>query len=255
MTFRWTVWGDETKYGELLLHSVGTFRRWFGADARYVVCSDKPQAIDRLLRHSVETIATAPGPSDDGLFDPTLGIAWSKWRPAVRIAPDDTEVYLDCDVFAVGDPSELREFSSGIGGSFLALPQPNPEPKLYGVFYDRLPKSMPALNAGLLVQQSNADLTADLAREYEWWKEEVRKTPSIAEIWHYEQGAVASALGSNFVKGRVEFLPESRYKLISPRSNAHLYDLSEIAIIHTTYPTHPGFRRFKDLILANSEFA
>jgi hypothetical protein len=250
MVFRWTVWGDTGKFGELLRHSVGTFRRWFGKDVRYIVCSDDPTSVEQLFHGEVEVMATRSGP-----FDIATGIAWQKWCPAVRLAPGESEIYLDCDVFAVGDPHELRNFCSGNGDHFLAFEQPHPLPSLYGLFHARIPAAMTAPNAGLVGQQPQADLTADLVREYEWWQGQVRNDPAAAAVWHYEQGAVASALGSHFAAGRVEFLPAHRYALVSPRSNAHLDELDGMAVIHATFPSHPAFHLFQKVILANSEFA
>src|SRR5207302_4708815 len=149
MVFRWTVWGPNTRLFELASYSVGTFRNIFGSAARYVVCTDQPAAVTRLLDRNVDVI-----PMRESVFDIPAKAPWRKWAPLVRIAPGDTEIYVDSDVFLIGEPDELREFASGHPGNrVLAMPESSPDRRMYGVFHERLPLNAPGMNSGLVGQQ------------------------------------------------------------------------------------------------------
>jgi len=245
IVFRWSVWGAAADLLELLLHSVGTFHRWFGSSAHYVVCTDQRSKVIDLFNGLVEVVSVRGSP-----FDVAARAPWRKWGPAVRLFPGRTEIYVDSDIFVIGDPYELRQFANEPGDAFMAMQEARKQP-LYGLFKDLVAPDLPAINAGLFAQQPRADLTDDLLRQLTWWKGKVEGLGG----YHDEQGAVAAALAGHFQSSRARVLPRERYMIVSPWSNSELQDLSEIAIIHATCPNHPAFTRFRRTILANSDFA
>jgi hypothetical protein len=246
VVFRWAAWGELSRSPHLLRHSVGTFHRWFGSGARYVVCTDEPLSIRRAFGGLVDVVSMGESP-----FDVPARTPWKKWNPAVRLFPGETEVQVDSDVFVVGDPHELRVFVNGPGDGFLVMRESRPE-AMYGVFQEWVAADLPPINIGLVGQQPRADLTDDLSLAFARWRSHVR---GDLGQFHDEQGAIASALAPHFRSGRARVLPAERYKIVSPRSNPDLADLQGVAMIHATWPNHPAFERFRDTILANSDCA
>lgn len=246
MVFRWSIWGNELILAsEVLFHSVGTFRRYFGRSARYVVSTDNPDAIDALFKGSVEIVEMS-----GSLANLRSHTVWQKWAPAVRLYPKETEVYVDIDVFIVGDPFELKRFCEGRSRHrFIAMEESEPDPRLYGLFHARIPPGCVQINAGLVGQQAGFDLTNDFARELSWWKEMVG---SGLGTFPDEQGAVAAALAPYAASGLLAVLPAERYKIVSPRSNCELSSLDGVALIHATHRSHPAFAWFKEHIIAKS---
>lgn len=183
------------------------------------------------------------------LFHPT-GPTWNKWYPTPRFAPDQVEVHVDCDVFLLDEPTEIRKFCKQPGQhKYLVLQEAFGEDWQYGSMRCRVRHSMPFINAGFFAQHATADITEELSREYRWWIVNVAQSKTT---FHDEQGALAAALGDYFIRGDVYLLPRDRYRIISPRSNPELTDLSGTVLIHTTYPEHPAFRQFYKEISATS---
>ncbi len=251
--FRWSLFGEKkASLVELLRHSVGTFRQYFGGSSHYVVCTDDPAEVRRLLPDSIELIDIGRMPV---AVEGNCRLQWRKWDPAVRLFPGETEVYIDCDIFIVGDAFELKSFCDDArGDGVMALAESVPSPRLFGMFKDRVPSAMPAINSGLVVQQPHANFTDSFELQRRWWLTRIEADPELARVPHYEQGAVAAALGPYFTAGKLGTLPVERYKMISPRSNPHLTNLDGVALIHTTFRTHPGFRWFHDEIVAKSDY-
>lgn len=241
MLFRWSLWGEKHDKYEMLRHSVGTFRTCFGSSARYVVYTDEPQDVAAALYGVAETLGYDEHPTP--LFNINSKATWRKWCPAVRITEADTEMYVDCDVFIVGEPDELHSFCTGMPGDrFLAMQESAGARWCFGRLEARVPADAPFINAGLIGQQPNADLTNNLITQYNWWRANV--SPDDA-TFHDEQGAIVAAFASHLALGLVDLLPPSRYRIVSPRSNAHLKSLEGIALIHATYPNHPAFDWFR----------
>ncbi len=247
MVFRWSIWGEEVILGcEVLAASLGSFRRSFGADARYVVCTDNPEAVAAWLRGAAEVV-----PMHGPLHEIRAHTVWQKWAPAVRLLPDDVEIYVDIDVFVVGEPWELRDFCEGRSPcDFLAMSESLPDPALYGAFKERVPAGMPQINAGLVGQRAGADLTGDFNRELAWWREHVGF--SGLGLFPDEQGAVAASLAPHHRAGRLGVLPAERYRIVSPRSNGTLRELGGTALIHATQKGHPAMAWFREAIVGSA---
>ncbi len=241
MIFRWSLWGEKRDKYEMLRHSVGTFSTCFGSLARYVVYTDEPQSVAAALGGTAETRGYDEHPTPR--FNIDSKATWRKWSPAVRITEDQTEVYVDCDVFIVGEPDELRTFCTGVPGNrFLAMQECVGARWCFGRLEPRVPANSPYINAGLIGQQPRADLTDLLITEYNWW---LANVPPDHATFHDEQGAIIAALAPHLASGRVDLLARDRYRIVSPRSNAHLRNLEGIALIHATYPNHPAFDWFR----------
>lgn len=240
MLFRWSVWDGKHDSYEMLRHSVGTFRACFGNSAQYVVYTDEPWHVAATLGYTAEVRGYDEYPNS--LFDFDSKSTWRKWSPAVRVTQDETEVYVDSDVFVVGEPDELRRFCAGEPGDrFLAMQESAGARWCFGRLEPQVPADAPFINAGLIGQQPHANLTEDLMDQYKWWRANV--PPELA-TFHDEQGAVVAALARHLTAGRVELLPQHRYRIVSPRSNSELEDLKGTALIHATHPGHPAFGRF-----------
>lgn len=241
MLFRWSLWGEKRGKCEMLQQSIGTFRACFGSFARYVVYTDEPQSVSAFLNGAAEIHGYDEHPAP--LFNFNSNATWRKWSPAVRLTESETEVYVDSDVFIVGEPDEIRRFCIGLPGNrFLALQESIGARWCLGRLEPRVPTDAPFINAGLIGQQPQANLTDELIVQYDWWRTNV---PSDAATFHDEQGAIVAALTPHIITGRVDLLPTDRYRIISPRSNWHLKNLEGVALIHTTHPDHPAFQRFR----------
>jgi hypothetical protein len=241
LLFRWSVWGDKRRMSEMLPYSVGTFRRAFGPEARYVVGTDEPAEIRPLFGEEVEVIGhDAFGRSP---FDIDSKPTWRKWCPAPRIAPACTEFYVDADVFLVGDPSELRAFHANRAGTgYLVMQEPPGARYWVGRFGPRILKGLPPVNTGFLGQRVGTDITSELTGELEWWLEHV---PADRHLFHDDQGAVITVLARSHLIGQVKLLPHDTYRIVNDRANAHLQNLEGIAVIHAT-KGHTAFQRFHD---------
>lgn len=244
--FRWSIWGNKKYLIEPLSYSVGTFRRAFGDEARYVVCTDEPGEMKARLGEAIEIVSF--GRFDVGPFNVDARTTWRKWCPTPRIDPSCTEFYVDSDVFLVGDPIELRRFSSEARvPSYLAFREVPGCPHKIGRFAPRVWQGIPPINAGLLGQRRGVDITKELLAELRWWSEQV---PAIERESHDEQGAVVAVLSRYHLIGDLELLPQDRYRIVSPASNPDLRTLDGIVAVHATYPGHPAFHRFRTQIEA-----
>lgn len=209
--------------------------------ARFVVYTDEPGAVAAALSGAAEVCGYDEHPNPR--LDVDSKATWRKWCPAVRLTVSETEVYVDSDIFVVGEPAELRRFcAGGSGDRFLAMQESEGARWCFGRLEPRVPADSPFINAGLIGQQPQADLTEDLTVQYEWWRASV---PPVLATFHDEQGAVVAALARYVAAGRVDLLARDRYRIVSPRSNADLEDLGDTALIHATHPGHPAYARFR----------
>src|SRR5690349_11168833 len=104
MLFRWSIWGDKPRTLEMLRYSIATFRATFGGCAEYRVYTDEPLEVATAVGDLASTLAYDEHPTVT--FDVDSPATWRKWCPAVRVTEHQTEVYVDSDVFIVGDPVE-----------------------------------------------------------------------------------------------------------------------------------------------------
>src|SRR5689334_9784269 len=109
IVFRWAVWGSKYSLIDTLRYSIGSFRHYFGETGLYLVCTDEPNEIAALLGHTVE-IANMKTSRGRKFYETPANSYWRKLCPAPRLFPGVTEVFVDSDVFLVGDPYELRGF-------------------------------------------------------------------------------------------------------------------------------------------------
>lgn len=241
---RWSLWGPRARNMiPMLRDSILSFRRYFGRTAEYVVFTDRPD----IFHPDVSPLATIiPYDSVPSCSYNCEGVApWKKWAPTARWAPGKAEILVDADVFCVGYPAELIEFCETSGDAVCTLQETSPEWWCYGVFRNHLASTISRVNAGLVAQQSGANIQGQLEALYSWWQSstvEGERTP------HDEQGAVAVILREAEKRNRAFLLPLDRYLLLSPRSNSDVKSLDGYAIIHTTYPDHPYYHRFRHVI-------
>lgn len=246
---RWSVWGPlvlETI--PMLRDSILSFRKYFGPGAEYIVFTDRPHVVGPELA----TLATVMPYESAPLcsYDWEGVTPWRKWAPTARWAPGRPEILIDSDVFCVGVPTELLNFCAAKGDAVCTLRETMPEWWCYGAFRAALEPTLPKINAGLVAQQSDANIHADLEALYRRWRSSVS---SEQRTQHDEQGAIAVILREAERNGRAVALPLHRYLLLSPRSNAHIKSLDGLAMIHATYPDHPYYHLFRDIIRSANE--
>jgi len=168
---------------------------------------------------------------------------WRKWCPWPRLDRTCHEFYVDADVFIVSTPTELWRFClEPSGRNFVVLREAPGSPAYFGNFGSRVAPILPPINAGLFGQRAGVDLTPDLLVELEWWK--AHYSAGGAHVQD-DQGAIAAALSHHYLQEQVEFLPQERYRIISPTSNRALTSLDGVAAFHATHPHHPAFHRFR----------
>jgi hypothetical protein len=232
-----------------LRDSILSFRRYFGPTTDYIVFTDKPA----ILHHEISSIAKVI--SFDSVSSSTFtwkGITpWKKWAPTARLAPGKSEILIDADVFCVGEPTELINFCEEPGNAICTLQETAPQWWCYGVFRSHLEPELPRINAGLVAQQSEANIHGELEALYLWWQS---STTEAERTGHDEQGAIALILREAKKCKRAVLLPLNRYLLLSPRSNRDIQSLDGFAIIHTTYPDHPYYHRFRHLIASPTSY-
>jgi hypothetical protein len=166
---------------------------------------------------------------------------WLKWAPRFRHDITSTEIRVDSDIFLVGDPTELRSFIEGDGPDVVVTMEEFTQLWPYGNFGPRLPASFTPINAGLLGQRANTDLSAEMRDVYTWWSEFVRLNESK---YHDEQGGIAFILRNLIADGRVRLLDPKRYRVVCPLNDPPVRSLEGIVGLHATYPDHPAYRQF-----------
>lgn len=241
---RWSVWGTQAHNTlPMLRDSILSFKRYFGSTAEYIVFTDRPNATHPMISSLATVITFDSVPLCSYSWE---GVTpWKKWAPSARWAPGMPEIYIDSDVFCVGVPTELIKFCEEPGDAVCTLQETAPEWWCYGVFRKHLEPVMPRINAGLLAQQCGANIHSELEALYLWWQSSVGESERTP---HDEQGAIAVVLREMGKCNRAFLLPLDRYLLLSPRSNSNVQSLDGYAVIHTTYPEHPYYHRFRDLI-------
>ncbi|MCH7230794.1 hypothetical protein L0U85_08010 [Glycomyces sp. L485] len=258
LVFRWALWNPTPAFVTMLGHSIGTFKHFFGAEAEYVVCTDRPDVLARDLATDT-TIIDFEIPGAEYL-DPRA--TWMKWAPKVRCAPDATEFFVDADIFLLDDPVELREFIAGDGHDFIISQEQVNETWPYGAFGLRIEDELAPdatleiqetkpylhagngfapINSGLLGQRAGCDLTEAFRTEYRWWDEHVR----VHEVEYYdEQGAVMWLLRPFVREGRVRLLDPLRYRIVCPNDEVPVETTDGIIAMHSTYPERPAYHKF-----------
>lgn len=240
LLFRWSVWGPNIQIS-MLTQSIGTFRRFFAEQARYVVFTDNRQMVLNGLKVEAE-VFQFDQIKDARYMNPAA--TWLKWAPICRYDRTITELRIDADMFLVAEPAELRAFCSSDNHSTLFLSSMENFTALwpYGNFASHLPADFTPINAGLIGQYAGADLSPLLAAAYHWWETSV---PLENVKYHDEQGAVAAILQPLIKQGKVTLLPPERYQVVCPLNVPAVDSLNGIVLLHATYPDHPAFYQFQ----------
>jgi hypothetical protein len=240
MILRWAIWDYDDSAVEMLNHSIGTFRAYFGDSARYVVCTNDPVNLPEKLLFPAEVMAFSLDP--ESLYMERRGGAWRKWAPIPRLDFTDYEIRIDADIFLLKEPVELKEFCQGNGTQFIVTTEEFDAVWQYGNYLDQLPPNFVHINAGLVGQAPYADLSDGLYEAFKWWQD---KLPEDQIHSHDEQGAIALVLESFAALDQVTYLPTETYRVVCPLNEPPVESTDGITLMHATYPDHPAFYEFK----------
>jgi hypothetical protein len=242
LIFRWALWNAGPDSIRMLRHSIGTFRHFFGTDARYIVHTD---AVSELAAGPFEVapiITADPRYYEQRAIDGRVHVPWLKWAPRMRLNPAATEIYVDSDVFLLAEPTELRGFVRGNGTDFLVTQEEKTDRLYYGNFAARLDEPITPINTGLLGQRPGADLSAEFDAAYRWWQTRV---PPDEVSYFDEQGAVLWSLRHALADNRVTLLDPQRYRVVCDRNTPPVETVDGLVALHATFgPVHPAYRRF-----------
>ena len=244
MIFRWSIWGDHiAKNAELLHYSVLTFKKQFGNNHQYVIYTDNTEYISRYFD---KTIDIRPFPTGGNSLFCTLSKAtWMKWCPSSRLDINQTEFYIDSDVFLLKYPKEIDTFLSNPKEKFAVMDEFFGQPWQHGAMSAKAGPNTPFINAGFFVQKAGYDISSDLIKEFEWWNNNIKESE---QTHHDEQGALAIALTKYFTERELCVLPKDTYMLIGENENTDLENLGNITLFHAVYPDHPAFYKFRDFL-------
>lgn len=241
MIFRWSIWGiHKEKNLELLKYSILSFKHYFGTGHYYVVFTD--DTIE--LKNRLGNIASAISFNSEGrsIYDIESKATWKKWCPRVRLDVNETEIYVDSDVFLLKFPSEIEKLIADPKIKFVIMDEFLGQPWQHGAMRKKVADNTPFVNAGLFIQKEGYDISYDLERELIWWKENI---PLSWQTHHDEQGALAIALTPYHLAGELSILPKEKYMLIGPNENMNIESVKSITLFHAVYPDHPAFYKFK----------
>ena len=119
MIFRWTLWGIKQDNCEMLRYSIESFRKWFGKDHQYIVFTDDKSLVSRHLA-GLADVRQFPNDKNT-LFNIQSKATWLKWCPNSRLDINQTEFYIDSDVFLLKYPAEVSSFLSNEKQKFAVL--------------------------------------------------------------------------------------------------------------------------------------
>ncbi len=242
MIFRWALWGGN-KNLDMLKHSIDSFIACFGKNHRYILYTDSVKEIDISFIGDLEIYNF--NKYENNIFNFESRATWKKWCPAPRIDINQTEVYVDSDVFMVGQPKEFYDFIENDKYKFAVMDEFRGQDWQHGAMQKKKARDAPFINAGLFIQKAGFDITEDLLSELRWWKDNI----SLNEQTHHdEQGALAIALTKYNNKGELYVLPKDKYPLISNHENKDLSTLDGVIAFHATWTEHPAFYKFKDYL-------
>ena len=244
MIFRWSVWGGYiSKNIELLRYSVRSFKKQFGSGHQYIVYTDDASFVSKQLDVSVD-IRGFPSDGNSRLCL-TSKATWMKWCPSPRLDVNQTEFYIDSDVFLLKYPKEIDSILSNPKIKFAIMDEFFGQPYQHGAMHKKATSDTPFVNAGLFIQKTGCDISSDLIKEFRWWQKNVKYDK---QTHHDEQGALAVALTKYLVNNELFILPKNKYMLISETANVGIENLDNVTLFHATYPTHPAFYKFKHIL-------
>lgn len=241
MIFRWSLWGQQKMDSiELLRYSITSFQKQFGSTHSYIVYTDDADFISSNLGVSADI---RQFPSDgSGQFCFSAKPTWQKWCPSARLDISQDEFFVDYDVFLVKYPVEIDSIISNQKVKFAILDEFKGQTYQHGAMHRKATQDTPFINAGFFLQKAGSDISNDLLRECEWWKQNITEDE---HTHHDEQGALAIALTEYLKKDELVILPKDKYMLISETSNPDVKNLDNVTLFHATYPTHPAFYKFR----------
>lgn len=242
MIFRWSIWGKHIEKNiELLRYSILTFKKQFGDNHQYVVYADNPE----YVASSVDPIVDVRQFPASGDFCVSSKATWLKWCPSSRLNINQTEFYIDSDVFLLKYPKEIDSFLSYPKKKFAIMDEFFGQTWQYGAMCKKATPSTPFVNAGFFVQKAGCDISEDLTREFNWWKENIK---DVERTHHDEQGALAIALTKYLSNDELLILPKETYMLIGENENTDIENLTAVTLFHAVYPDHPAFYKFKNIL-------
>lgn len=241
MIFRWSIWGTHKKRNaELLKYSILTFKHHFGGRHDYIVFTDNVNVITKSIGCLASVVDF--NESEKSIYDIESKATWRKWCPKVRLDINQTEIYIDSDVFLLKYPSEIENIIANTKIKYAILDEFCGEPWQHGAMRKKVFNKTPFVNAGLFIQKEGCDISSDLEKELTWWKENI---PLSEQTHHDEQGALAIALTPSHIAGELCVLPKNKYMIIGPNENREIENLESITLFHAVYPKHPAFYKFK----------
>lgn len=244
MIFRWSIWGEHISNNiELLRCSTLSFRKQFGSGHQYIIYTDNVKFVSKKLDTNVDV---REFPLDkNSRFCIASKATWMKWCPSARLDIDQDEFYIDSDVFLLKYPEEIDSILANPKIKFAIMDEFLGQPYQRGAMHRKATPDTPFVNAGFFLQKAGNDISSDLIKEFEWWQKNIK----IDEQTHHdEQGALAVALTKYLTHGELFIFPKNKYMLISETSNAGIENLNNVTMFHATYPTHPAFYKFKNVL-------
>lgn len=241
MIFRWSMWGEhKLKSIELLKYSILSFKRQFGENHEYIVYTDDPKSLESGLGGSAKILDFNSNKKNE--YNIKSKATWMKWCPTARLDINQTEFYIDSDVFLLKYPKEVDDFINDSRLKFGIMDEFCGQPWQHGAMQKKAIKSTPFVNAGFFIQKTGQSISKELLKELDWW----RKNISINEQTHHdEQGALAVALTKYLNNGELYVFPKDKYMLIGPNENKDIESLEQVTLFHAVYPDHPAFYKFK----------
>lgn len=241
MIFRWSIWGTHrTKNAELLRCSILTFKHHFGNEHNYIVSTDNVESVTGIIGDLASVIDF--NECGKSIYNIESKATWKKWCPRVRLDINQTEIYIDSDVFLLKYPYEIENIITNPKIKFAILDEFFGQPWQFGAMKRKATSKTPFVNAGLFIQKAGNDISTDLESELSWWKENIL---SSEQTHHDEQGALAIALTPYHVSGELKILPKDKYMLIGPNENTEVESIESLTLFHAVYPEHPAFYKFK----------
>lgn len=244
MIFRWSIWGNYiSKNIELLHHSILSFKKYFKNNHQYIIYTDNPQLVSEQLDTDAD-IRKFPS-NKNAQFCITSKATWLKWCPSSRLDINQTEFFIDSDVFLLKYPKEIDLFLSDPKLKFAIMDEFLGQSWQHGAMRKKAIPDTPFVNAGFFIQKVGCDISSDLIEEFEWWKKNIKYTE---RTHHDEQGSLAIALTKYLKNGELYILPKDKYILIGENENTNIENLDDITLFHAVYPDHPAFYKFKDYL-------
>lgn len=242
MIFRWSIWGDhKQKSLELLKYSILSFKKYFGDNHDYVIYTDTPDelfGLEKLAKVWDFTLKDSP-------YNLSSKATWKKWCPEARLNINETEFYVDSDVFLVDYPKEVDYFLGSQDLKFAIMDEFKGQSWQHGSMQIKADNNTPFVNAGFFIQKAGYSISDELLSEFVWWKSNIKKEN---QTHHDEQGALAIVLSKYLQNNELYIFPKDKYMLIGPNENKDIESLDNVVLFHAVYPEHPAFYKFKNYL-------